>query len=48
MAADVTTLKVQARRQSLIISLVLLGLFLLGWHLLTLRPAFDSTGLTQR
>ena len=48
MATEVTTLKVQVRRQSLIISLVLLGLFLLGWHLLTLRPAFDSTGLTEK
>jgi nitrate/nitrite transport system permease protein len=47
MAAESTALKVQGRRQSLVISLVLLGLFLLGWHLLTLRPTFNPKGLTE-
>ena len=30
-----------------LLSVALLGCFLLGWHLLTVQPAFDQTGLTQ-
>jgi nitrate/nitrite transport system permease protein len=30
-----------------VISLVILGVFLLGWHLLTVQPAFNPTGLSE-
>jgi nitrate/nitrite transport system permease protein len=30
-----------------IISLVILGVFLLGWHLVTVQPAFDPAGLSE-
>jgi len=46
MDAPETVLKSPGQGQPLLISLVLLGLFVLVWHLATLRPAFDPRGLT--
>lgn len=46
MDAAETVLKSPGQRQALLISLGLLALFGMVWHLATLRPAFDPRGLT--
>jgi nitrate/nitrite transport system permease protein len=37
----------RSRKDALLISVVLLGVFLTAWHLFTLRPAFDPKGMTE-
>lgn len=46
MNAAETVLKSPGQGQPLLISLILLGLFVLVWHLATVRPAFDPRGLS--
>lgn len=37
----------KTNRGSLVLCLGIVGMFLLAWHLATLQPTFDSTGLTE-
>ena len=37
----------RSRKDALLISVVLLGVFLTAWHLFTLRPAFDPKGMNE-
>jgi len=46
MDAAETVVKSPGQGQALLISLILLGLFVLVWHLTTLRAAFNPRGLT--
>jgi hypothetical protein len=46
MDPEVFVLKSSGQRQSLLLSLGLLSLFVLVWHLATVRPPFDPKGLT--
>jgi nitrate/nitrite transport system permease protein len=39
--------RIAGERQSLLISLLLLGLFVLAWHLATRMPSFDPGGLSE-
>jgi len=46
MDTEVFVLKSSGQRQPRLLSLGLLGLFVLVWHLVTIRPPFDPKGLT--
>jgi nitrate/nitrite transport system permease protein len=46
MDTETLVLKSSGQRQPLLLSLGLLGLFVLVWHLATVRPPFDPKGLT--
>src|SRR4030095_15768070 len=46
MDTEALVLKSSGQRQPLLLSLVLLGLFVLVWHLDTMRPPCDAKGLT--
>src|SRR4030095_5931077 len=46
MPMKALVLNASVQRQPLLLSLVLLGLFVLVWHLATMRPPFDAKGLT--
>lgn len=48
MAGETTTIRPQRRGRPLLLSLLLLGLFLSGWHLSTVPPSFDPKGLTEK
>jgi nitrate/nitrite transport system permease protein len=47
MDPEALVLKASGQRQPLLLSLGLLGLFVLIWHLATIRPSFDPKGLTS-
>ncbi len=47
MGPQTTALKVSGARQPFFLSLALAALFLLLWHVATLSPAFDPTGLRE-
>src|SRR5262245_49820660 len=46
MDTEALVLNSSRQRQPLLLSLVLLGLFVLVWHLGTIRPTVDPQGLT--
>jgi nitrate/nitrite transport system permease protein len=48
MAEEPTLIQQPGRLPSLLVSLLLLGLFLLAWHLATAPATFDARGLTEK
>ncbi len=48
MAEHSTLLRLRGRSTSLLISILLFCVFVLGWHLATVRPTFNPKGLTEK